>query len=1149
MAKRTTLKGAQLESALASRQHRAAAALTRRQFMGHFSAAAAALGMPPLLAGCGGSDDDDAPAQRRTETRTLFFNFSHLGTQQTTHVLVAGGKHHALTQVRDKPEVLSAARANNEFLRSVGDEQITHHVEAAVLATDSVTLCYVMTAADTTSGTWQMTSMYFNIPSTAVAPAYAQARVGTPAGALALSGKRRAYGVRAATSAQDLLDEHALVDNSSHAEALVGVHPELLSLEPISAACVHHNYISNDSNTKFLAGLLASMGPAVPAGTANVSGAPPWATLVPMTDPQDPSKPWKMSDGQLNQYYPDWSPHVDQLAGRAMLSVHPQVKGDESLGIDVTGLDPNNPAPPDQLSGKLWSRHDGATSFQRTPGAASATATPTYIFSQAPSSPGLVTSPPQDSAYSVLGDGRVQVSLDVAYNWFLRWLGVYVQFVDPNGNVIKTTSLPNDTLPNQPGPYPRQPLDPDDTVIFADMVSSATTVLGVPVYPGSVPTVVKIPTGAQALRLYYGGMGNGSPSPELNGTDITVLGIVLTSVVNFGLTGLFMAAGVSTIDPVIKKVISLGGGVVAREVIAIVGADFFNGSSGVPILPTIMNVLKTLLTFALTGKLVELFAVVFAELAASEFIDSIPVAGQIARGIAAAVGAAELLQTSFEVAFSPPTYLFTIVLRHDLSVRVLPDTTNTQFPQVPAGYTLYYKVTYAFDSIDAAPHALNAVDVPDPTVKSIAVTVPAIPRGGLVNITIGFYARKSGTPLGQNDWCAGNGTTGFVDNTVDQAPDITITQIKVPIQPSTQYLHTRKTTLDAQSRHVWTTTAVAPPYMAPPGGQLPGLGGFNGITVRQGTSAPPRAGYVGYAWKAFSSGVDDCNAGAPGQLDQLANLNTDASNGGVNAQNGYTTSACGQQAGVRLGYNLLTSGARNCYLDATTLHVRPVQLDPPQFADPRGGQSFGQLNLDSTRLLLHPAGHIVSINNENHILESLRLPNAPLADADASTRYRARTSVGQGSRPGKMNSPVAAAVSPEGVVLVLEDAGGNNRIQAFDVAGNPVPHFSQQPKPYFLQLAATPDVQYIDLAVEFTGYLYVLSKDGSNNHRLDIYHPGQTGTQPICTTLGVTAANLTVDFWRGVYTLNYEVLTLPGGALPMFTEPSVSLWEPTPPVE
>jgi hypothetical protein len=1156
MARQTTPKGRRLEAALAPRQRAGGsvqAALTRRRFMGHFSAAAAALGMPPLLAGCGGGDDEVAPAPapltRPSETRTLFFNFSHLGRADTTHVLVAGGKRYPLTKVSDKPEVLSTARQGNEFLRSVSDDKITHHLEGAVLSTSSVTLGYVMTAADPASGTWQMSSMYFNIPSTSVAHAHAQARVRTAAGALPLSGKRRMYGLRAAVSAQDLLDEHALVDTNSHAEALVGLHPELLSLEPNSAAHVHHNYISVDSNTQFLAlAILPSLSPAVPQGSPNVSGA--WATLVPlMDDTKTPPVPVKLSDGKLNQYYPDWNPKVDQVAGPAMLSVHTLVKNDESLGVDVTGLNPNNPGPADQLSGKLWSRHDGATSFARTLNVARATAAPTYTFTQAGSNTGLVVSPPEDSDYTVLGDGRVQVNIDIAFNWFLRWLGTYVQFTDPNGNVLKTSALPSDTVPKRPGPYPNA-LDPDDTVVFVDVISSAFTLFGVPILPGSTASAIKIPAGAQTLRVYYGGAGlSGSDLPELNGTSVALIGAAMTLIINYGITGIFLAAGVNEgLSPVVKRAISLGGGLLVRELIAIIGADAFGGG-GVPTLGTAENIVKTLFTGVVTPLLAELVAEVAALLAAAQIIDSIPIAGQIARGIAAATGAAELAQTTIEIAISPHAYLYTIVLTHDVSVTILPDANNTQFPQLPLGYTLYYKVTYAFDGLDASPHVLDAVDVPDPTVASIPITLSGIPRGGQVNITIGFYARKSSTPVGQNDWCAGNGTTGLVDNTLDQAPDIRITQIKVPIQSSTHYLHTRKTTLDAQSRHVWSSVAVAPPYVPPPNGQQQGLGAFNGITVRQGRSLPAQAGYVGYAWKAFSSGVNGCSAGAPGQLDQLANLNTDASNGGVNAQNGYATSACGQQAGVRLGYNLLSHDAKNCYLDSTSLHIRPVQLDPPQFADPRSGQSFGQLNLDSTRLLLHPTGHIVSINNENHILEALRLPAAPLADADATQRYLARTSVGQGSRPGKMISPVAAAVSPEGVVLVLEDAGGNNRIQAFDVAGNSVPFFSKQPRPYFLQLAATTDVQYLDLAVEFTGYLYVLSKDAGNNHRLDIYHPGQTDTQPICTTLGVNAANLTVDFWRGVYTLNYEVLTLPGGAMPTFTEPSVSLWEPTPPVE
>jgi hypothetical protein len=136
------------------------------------------------------------------------------------------------------------------------------------------------------------------------------------------------------------------------------------------------------------------------------------------------------------------------------------------------------------------------------------------------------------------------------------------------------------------------------------------------------------------------------------------------------------------------------------------------------------------------------------------------------------------------------------------------------------------------------------------------------------------------------------------------------------------------------------------------------------------------------------------------------------------------------------------------------------------------------------------------------------------------------------------------------VILVLE--AGNNRIQALDLGGNPVRHFNKQTtpnaSPYSLQLGGTDPQQgwqYLDLAVEYTGYLYVLSfNQNSFVYRLDIYHPDQPDGKPIATTLDINAARLAVDFWRSVYTLNYEVLQLPGGAAARLTEPSVSLWSP-----
>lgn len=415
-----------------------------------------------------------------------------------------------------------------------------------------------------------------------------------------------------------------------------------------------------------------------------------------------------------------------------------------------------------------------------------------------------------------------------------------------------------------------------------------------------------------------------------------------------------------------------------------------------------------------------------------------------------------------------------------------------------------------------------------------------VPGGGQVNVTVGFYSRSS-SPT-QNDWLAGKGTTGLVSNT-DQLPDITIEEFRVPIRSTTIYEHTQKTALlDAQGTHGWLVTPNRP-LTKQSDISCEGVGQlcrFRGITVRQGTSQAP--GDVGYAWQGNSAGVNACGGGQ-GQLDQLANM------GDVDPQSAYATGPCGFPPGVTLTYSLLTHAASNFYLDSTNGVVRQITLDPaPVFDPPQNQRAWGVLNLDSADLLLHPSGRLVSINNALGKIEVLKLPDAPMADAEAKVKLRADVHAGTGSRPGLLNGPVAAAVSADGVILVLE--GQNNRIQAFDLGANAVQFFSKQASPYFLPLAATnnPDTVYLDLAVEYTGYLYVLSYNiGSNRYRLDVYHPGQATTNPITTTFDLNADKLTVDFWRNVYTLNYEVLRLPGGAVPPITEPSVSLWTPSVP--
>jgi hypothetical protein len=111
--------------------------------------------------------------------------------------------------------------------------------------------------------------------------------------------------------------------------------------------------------------------------------------------------------------------------------------------------------------------------------------------------------------------------------------------------------------------------------------------------------------------------------------------------------------------------------------------------------------------------------------------------------------------------------------------------------------------------------------------------------------------------------------------------------------------------------------------------------------------------------------------------------------------------------------------------------------------------------------------------------------------------------------------------------------------------GNPVQYFNNQPTEYFLNFSETggSGTQYLEVAVEFSGFIYVLSVSNSA-YRPDIYRRDQTGTNAISTTTGFTAAKVTVDYWRNVYSLNYEVLKLADGSLQTASRSLHQWWIP-----
>lgn len=127
--------------------------------------------------------------------------------------------------------------------------------------------------------------------------------------------------------------------------------------------------------------------------------------------------------------------------------------------------------------------------------------------------------------------------------------------------------------------------------------------------------------------------------------------------------------------------------------------------------------------------------------------------------------------------------------------------------------------------------------------------------------------------------------------------------------------------------------------------------------------------------------------------------------------------------------------------DPGKYHLRKVVLDAKTPFDVTSNVSYGYFTLPHpATVMIHPAGYAVSLNYIHDKMEIIKLPNEGVADDDAQP---AVVAAGTGIRQGLLSGPRAAAITPDGRILVLESL--NKRIQAFDINGNPAPSFDGGP--------------------------------------------------------------------------------------------------------
>jgi hypothetical protein len=145
---------------------------------------------------------------------------------------------------------------------------------------------------------------------------------------------------------------------------------------------------------------------------------------------------------------------------------------------------------------------------------------------------------------------------------------------------------------------------------------------------------------------------------------------------------------------------------------------------------------------------------------------------------------------------------------------------------------------------------------------------------------------------------------------------------------------------------------------------------------------------------------------------------------------------------------------------------------------------------------------------------------------------------------------VAIAVTNPGTVLVLEAATA--QISAFDLNGNPVPYFGDDPAAGYTLPLVSPGT-YLDIAVDGAEQAYLLYFTGTGSvpadYHVDVYT--KTGTPLDTHSPGVNVPHLAVDYWRSIYAANYSPLTTLGTTTPRIDprlgvpEPSLSRFDPT----
>ncbi|HYF18482.1 MAG TPA: hypothetical protein VEA40_11500 [Ramlibacter sp.] len=1068
-----------------TRHEHAPADWQRRQLITHLARGGFLAGMGPLLASCGGAENA-APTPQAQRLRNYFFDLSQ-AEPGLDFFLVADGRHHPL--VRASAADIEAARAADPALARVDAQHITHMGRGLAL-TESVHTAFIKgRKPGRTDGEWSLHGHVYHFPA---ADAAAALGVAVACGKDFSGSLKPAF--QAACLQRSVLSTATLVSNNAactagesdahkdafdQAVAMVSHHPQIWSLDGPTMNYIQQAIICPDTAVLDLAVGLHEQG----AASATAGG---YATLVEVRHP-DTGKALVSAAGD-KEYVAKYSDKTQRLLGAAVRSVLTKVKNDPALGSDISRVDKTqeNAA----LQGKVWMTRTARTSVRRK------VADDDIIWAPHDSS-----SNAGFSVDSVDNDGDRRVTFTLS-NSYLRYLGIYVRFLDRAGNKIALKDLSQANrddfaLPALNGTYDA----------FVGILNPEFVVLGIPVKVNQVPFSVRIPEVAHSFEILAGGLGTGDNSEY---RDTVNPGLIMTIVMDLCLPTIFMATAAAAAFTDFSLAVQAANLIVTCAqgfLLALVDIAFsfaYHADLVTNLVMPLASILWGMLNLGtVPTPLLAKFATLLTQSeakgqAVTEATDWLPGFGQVIQAVVAGATLGAIVETSVEVAESPYTYVTSVTEAIDVTVTI---TSANDVAGLPATAKTYHLTTHGSTS---SPMHSGTQAMPAARPASLAYTFASVPLGGKLLVNAHFYDAAGRL--------VAHGSVGPFDNT-RTAVALRVTEITLPLNLATVYTHQQKTTL-ADNTHSWIGSGPPPAQAAQCGGAAQQICKLVSLAIDE------VKGTLDYVWQ----GADSGGVAGAAPTYQFARISY-----GLPTPQTYIYSLGGHQAQQLIAFNPVESSSRGFYLDAglNDRTVHSVSLEPG-LVDIQMAFAYGQFNLHTDDLLAHPTGKLVSLNRAAAKIEVLQ--RSPTGN---STRM-AQVFGGVGERVGLLRHPVCIILEPSGGLLVLEQ--GNNRVQAFDLGGNPVLLFAGQAT--MPLKAAVAGREYLHMAVEPAGHLYVLSRDAAGVCSMDLYKSDGT---LLATTSGLNAGRIVVDKFRNVYTLNFEALPL---GVHRTTEPSLSMWTP-----